>query len=300
MNFKKVLKYFATVSIIVGVFGILYFGTDSHRREFKIKNWNQINISNIDINDNDNFCFAMMGDNRDGNDVFVKLYEKIDRDPDIIFAINNGDVVSDGKAKEYEDLIEIIRNFKKPLIMTVGNHDIKNHGKLFFEKIFGPTYFNYEVGNVAFIFPDISLKSGITFDSKQDRWLKKVLKESKDKKFRLVSFHIPLFDPNKFPFDPFDKPELITEEAVNKSYGLKNNKLAFYLANQFEEYNINYIFTSHNHAYYDGFWNKIPFIVSGGAGAPLRQNRDKEHAYYHYVKVCIDGDSLTTKVERLN
>ncbi len=47
------------------------------------------------------FSFAVLGDNRDGDNILKIIISKINKDNDISFAINNGDLVSNGQTKEF-------------------------------------------------------------------------------------------------------------------------------------------------------------------------------------------------------
>ncbi len=55
------------------------------------------------------------------------------------------------------------------------------------------------------------------------------------------------------------------------------------------------IFSSHISSYFRGVWQKTPYIITGGAGAPL-----KENSFYHYIKVIVDGDKIEYKVVKLD
>jgi len=54
---------------------------------------------------------------------------------------------------------------------------------------------------------------------------------------------------------------------------------------------------SHIHFYYRGVWQKTPFIITGGAGAPLKHY--KNNGFYNYVKVTIDGNKIEYNVVKI-
>jgi hypothetical protein len=54
------------------------------------------------------------------------------------------------------------------------------------------------------------------------------------------------------------------------------------------------LFASHIHAYFRGVWHQTPFIITGGAGAPL-----KSGGFYHYIAVTVSGDKVDYKVVKI-
>ena len=58
------------------------------------------------------------------------------------------------------------------------------------------------------------------------------------------------------------------------------------------------LFCSHIHFYYKGKWKKTPFIITGGAGAPLKHY--KNMGFYHYIKVTINSNNVEYKVIKIN
>ncbi|WP_041675224.1 hypothetical protein [Sulfurimonas autotrophica] len=62
----------------------------------------------------------------------------------------------------------------------------------------------------------------------------------------------------------------------------------------FERYNVTKLFCSHIHAYYHGIWHKTPYIISGGAGAPL-----KDGGFFHYIKVTVENENISYQVIKI-
>ncbi len=56
--------------------------------------------------------------------------------------------------------------------------------------------------------------------------------------------------------------------------------------------------SNHIHAYYKGFWGKTPYIISGGAGAPLTES-DTEHSFYHYIKIIVTPENVEYVVVKI-
>ena len=232
------------------------------------------------INDlNQTFSFAVYGDNRGGNDILSSIIERIDSDQEIHFSINNGDLVSAGLHKQFEDYLLHIKVSKKPIISILGNHGIglfENDNN--YKSMFGKTYFSFAFKNSYFIMLDDADDEGL--NAKQLSWLTQELKQSQHYTYRFVFMHIPLYDPR--------------EGSYKEGHSLENMQQAKLLNNMFDTYGVTMLFCSHIHAYYRGIWHKTPYIISGGAGAPL-----KKDGFFHYIKVTADPKKVKYEVVKI-
>ena len=227
------------------------------------------------------FSFAMMGDDRDGDNILAKIIQTINKDNSIKFAINNGDLTQDGYKKEFQRYLKIIKKAKMPFLSIIGNHEIPWYdGKSNYETMFGKTNFDFAYGNSFFIALDSSDKK---ISKKQITWLENELKISQKYQHRFVITHVPLYDPRKGEY--------------KKGHSFKSLKQAKELNDLFDKFKVDMIFCSHIHFYYRGVWQKTPFIITGGAGAPL--NHYKNNGFYNYVKVTIDGNKIEYNVEKI-
>lgn len=247
-----------------------------------ISDWNYRQLQKID-NSKDDFSFVVMGDNRDGDTVFKKIIKDINKDQSIKFVLNNGDLVPDGYAGEFKDYVQEIKNSKVPILSIVGNHDIPWYdGETNYKKIFGKSYFSFHSGKSYFIILDDSNERNI--DDKQFIWLEKELENSQSYQNRFVFMHVPLYDPR--------------EGDYKEGHSLSDIGTAKRLNNLFDEYNVSMLFCSHIHFYYRGVWQKTPFIITGGAGAPLKDY--KNHGFYNYIKVSINGSKIKYDVIKVD
>ena len=109
--------------------------------------------------------------------------------------------------------------------------------------------------------------------------------------------HRPVRDDNHHQMKP-DKQDKDTKyatrvnEFLDTIKALKNPKVA-------------YVFASHDHRYFEatpGGSGTTGFIVTGGAGAPLSGCPDKPRsgAYYHYLRVDVDGANVKVTVVPIN
>ena len=228
------------------------------------------------------FAFAVMGDNRDGNNVLAKIIASLNNDPKIAFALNNGDLVPDGYQKEFDRYDHIIKGSTHPFLSVIGNHEIPWYGgEKNYQAVFGTNHFAFAYGNSYFIVFDSSSK---IITPQQMHWIEQQLKIGQHYAHRFVFTHVPLYDPR--------------EGAYAKGHSLKHRKQAAALNDLFDRYHVTMLFASHIHFYYRGKWHQTPFIITGGAGAPLKHYRG--HGFYHYVKVIVTGEDVTYKVVKID
>ncbi len=229
---------------------------------------------------NQTFSFAVYGDNRGRNDILLSIINIIDNDKTILFSINNGDLVSDGFKYQFKHYLSIIKKSKKPIISIIGNHGIGLfENETNYEKIFGKTHFSFSFKHSYFIIVDDADDESISL--KQLSWLSKELDKSEQYTNKFVFMHIPLYDPRKGNY--------------KEGHSLDNIKQVQLLNNLFDKHNVTTLFCSHIHSYYHGFWKKTPYIISGGAGAPL-----KENGFFHYIKVTVDNSHIYYKVIKVH
>ncbi|UCC65115.1 MAG: phosphoesterase, partial [Anaerolineae bacterium] len=95
---------------------------------------------------------------------------------------------------------------------------------------------------------------------------------------KMVFLHHPPFDPD------------------GTDYMMRGGNEAFMTLMQ--EYGVSHVFAGHIHAYAEETRDGIHYIITGGAGAPLYR-RDHPQAFYHYVRVTVDGTEVSTQVIRI-
>jgi len=228
------------------------------------------------------FSFAVLGDNRGGDAVLEKIIRSINHDPKIAFSFNNGDIVTVGHEKMFARYLNIVKPAKAPLLSIIGNHGAyMNSSESNYHHYFGQSDFAFAYGNSYFIVFDTAAK---VVTHSQMQWIEKQLKIGKQYAHRFVFTHVPLYDPRK--------------GAYAKGHSLKHRKQAAALNDLFDRYHVTMIFASHIHFYYQGTWHETPFIITGGAGAPLKHY--KGHGFYHYVKVIVTGKDVQYKVIKID
>jgi hypothetical protein len=226
------------------------------------------------------FSFAVMGDSRDGNPILAQIIQSIDRDEAIRFSLNNGDLVPHGRDAEFAEYERVVAKALKPMVHIIGNHDIPGRsGKTNYRKWIGVPYFSFVYGNSYFIVLDNANLKGL--DSRQRRWLVKELEKSQRYAHQFVFMHVPLYDPRKGEYA--------------KGHSLRSLENARKINDLLDGYTITMLFASHIHAYFRGVWHQTPFIITGGAGAPL-----KSGGFYHYIHVKVSGKNVDYKVVKVS
>ena len=242
-----------------------------------IHDWNKKETSRINVANPDDFTFAVFGDNKGNYSFFEPLLHDIDHEKEIAFAIDVGDLVSDGKRGQNRRLLDQVQeNLAIPFLTATGNHDF-NNGFDEYRNIFGPTYYSFQLGQCSFIVLDATDGSG--FEKTERQWLEDELNKAQDAKARFVFMHIP-------PFDPRGGGIYLPEKDRND------------LLELFRRYKVTHLFTSHIHGYFSGLWEGVPYTITGGAGAKLQRN-DPQHFFHHYVKVHVNSGKVDTAVRRI-
>jgi hypothetical protein len=218
----------------------------------------------------DSFAFAVIGDNRDGREVYLTLLDKLNAAAPA-FVINGGDLVPAGTRTEYDQFLQDSARLAVPYYTVLGNHDIKGDGRQLYNRLLAPNYYDFVWGNSQFLVLD---DADGYIDDAQLAWLQAKLQNRAARHVFLI-LHRPLFDPR-----PGQRHTIASEALADK------------LAALAATYRVTAVFASHIHMYWQGERQGIPYYVTGGAGAPLYAPR-AAGGVYHYVWVRVDGDAVT-------
>ena len=248
--------------------------------EPNISDWNYHQLQKIDKS-KINFSFAVFGDNKNSAKTFDNLISNLNKE-DILFAIDDGDLVYDGENEKFRFFLNQIKDLNKPLLTVFGNHEAREKGRAVYYNLFGPFYYSFQVGYSYFIILDDANEKNL--NDNQFAWLKNELKTSQSYQNRFVFMHVPLYDPR--------------EGDYKEGHSLEDLDFAKELNNLFDENNVTMFFVSHIHGYYNGTWGKTPYIITGGGGAELAGS-DPKHYFYHYIKINVDDNSVKYNVIKL-
>jgi 3',5'-cyclic AMP phosphodiesterase CpdA len=243
------------------------------------------------------FSFAVLGDNRAGDPACDAVYQKLiahvaERRPDLV--MNTGDQIDKpGNVGHWKRFFESSQAVTAPYFLTVGNHDVhpevagsEETYKAQVDLPGNELYYSFVAWNALFIVLD-SYRKGEDkkIAGEQFTWLEGVLAASKQK-LRFVFVHHPLFP----------------EQGKGKHHG---NSLDRYKDDRdrlhalFVKYGVTMVFAGHEHLYLRRTVDGIPYIITGGGGAPLYAD-DLNGGFYHYVRMTVDGGRVSGEVVDLN
>jgi 3',5'-cyclic AMP phosphodiesterase CpdA len=245
--------------------------------------WLGANLRAIAIADPGDFSFAVFGDNRDDQGRFNSLISQVNRDPAIAFCLDLGDLVNHPDPALYRHFFRQVQNLGKPLLTVIGNHEINRdpaYGRRLYADIFGPSvgpfYYSFHFGNYYFIVLDDADKQGP--DPAQKAWLEAELQKAGAYKYRFVFLHVPLYDPT-------GGRHCLPQADADKLLAL------------FKAHQVSQIFAGHIHAYFQGDWGGIPFVITGGAGVPLVRYDDTNY-FFHWLKVRATDTGFKISVNK--
>ncbi len=239
-----------------------------------------MNLTRLKKDGDGSFSFAVVGDSRGAGPIFGRILDEMSRDPDILFVIHLGDTVQRADASEYHRFFKQVEiHMSKPLLVVPGNHELKGNRRLY-KSVLGMCYYSFQDDDAAFLVLDCTSSKGI--DPGQQRWLERKLESYRALKYRFVFMHYPFFDPKTRLFH-----HSLTKKAARRLLVL------------FKKYHVSRVFCGHIHGFFEGRWDGIPFVVSGGGGAKLMGD-DPNHYFFHYLKVTVTHTSVKIRVRKVS
>lgn len=230
--------------------------------------------------------FVAWGDNRTNHGIHGQLANLIaGARPD--FVLNVGDLVESGRRQADWDTFFVLERellARAPLFSAIGNHE--EDSPLYFSLFSLPgneRWYSFDSGPAHLVALDVVF-SDFGPGSPQYAWLEKDLAET-DRPWKVVFLHYP-----PYSFTPFRG-------------GVDSVKQA--LTPLFEKYDVQLVFSGHNHHYQRNVVNGVTYVVTGGGGAPLHPvSTSRWTAYgeetYQFVKLSIDNGILEASSVRLN
>jgi 3',5'-cyclic AMP phosphodiesterase CpdA len=267
--------------LILGLLAWVGPGLGSEAAPLPAQDWNPRQIKRLKTLPGSAVTFAVLGDNRSNPAVFEQVLRSLDRDPDLAFALDVGDLVEQGTVEQFTAFFKLLRStVRLPFLTAPGNHDRGQHQDLtLYGKIFGPVNYAFPFRDHYFIVFNDNPPHGM--GEAHLAWLEQELRKSQSYKSRLVFLHVPLFDPRGG-----ENHHCLPEAAGRR------------LAALFHRYRVSHVFAGHIHSYFTGQWDGVPYTITAGAGAPL-YGADPRHFFYHYLKVTLRGGRVEIQVRRL-
>ena len=257
------------------------------------------------VNPGTAFRFVALGDTRSQAKEHAATISAVAKETGVRFYLNTGDLVSDGEVKSQWDeffTLESALISRIPLYPVLGNHD-ESDGKapLYLQQFVLPTgspdpeeYYSFDYGNVHFVVLDghvnvepwyLCVLRGKLFDecftADQVSWL--------DYDLYKASLNAKI-----------DHIFVLTHMGPYSSkQGRQGSAQMRDLMAMFKKYKVSIIISGHDHYYEHGTsGNGIPYIITGGGGAPLYAlgwpsfNPHKviyNKSIYHYLVIEVNG-----------
>ncbi len=276
---RSIISNGAKALLLVGIFLLIAFPSDADSIRDVGQSIERVNSIKPP------FRFTLIGDSRDGENVYVRLMKSaLEQNPH--FFIHLGDMIPHPEEKEWQNFIEISKPIHVPLFPVVGNHEVFPGGrgeKLFQEQFHltdGKSYYAFRAGEVLFIILDSEIGRGrIVLD--QLSWLEDILSSSKEK-FKLVFIHRPLF----LPFDSLKKGKAMDRHPLDRDA----------LHRLFLKTGVNAVFEGDDHRYDRMEKDHILYLITGGGGAPLASFSKARGRFFHYVCVSVREGKIEGEV----
>jgi serine/threonine-protein phosphatase CPPED1 len=222
------------------------------------------------------FAFAVLGDNRDGDETYARLLEMVNADA-VDFLVNTGDLVSSGRLDQFTAFQKLMAVLRKPFYPVPGNHDVANDGTLanYLQFSGAPAaHYSFDRGQVHFSMANSSLGD---LSAAELAWLEADLVGTV-LPVRIVVLHHP-------PFDPLGGSHILGKGATE-------------LMALAARYRVRYVLAGHIHEYAREVRDGVTYLVAGGGGAPLVTPPDRG-GFYHYVRITVHGQETSDEVVRL-
>ena len=249
------------------------------------------------------FQFAVYGDTRTNTKRHQSVIDAMLKCPEgkPEFVIHSGDLVGSGSKYEqwgkefFSPAYRLMKNI--PLWPCIGNHEENaQHYYDFFSLPNNERWYSFDYSNARFL----QLDSNIGYDtehanfmpgSEQFQWLEKELKSCR-KRWKFVTLHHPAFTSGPHG--------VLGEDGKPKEMPIALQQK--FLVPLFEKYEVDIVFSGHDHVYERSKKGDIYYIVSGGGGAP-NYAKSQENPYsqvfestLHYCLIKIDARKLRMTV----
>ena len=295
-KYGKQAKLDYIFNIFAKSFGFLYSATinllPNHTYYFiigSINVWSQEYHFDTPSENPDTISFIIGSDYQEGDFQVRNKIEKLMKYHNPSFVLFAGDIVGNGNLQILWDFWFLkmqsweIGNRIIPLISCPGNHE--EDSKLYYQQMQLPKWYSLNYSNYLHI---ISLHSEYVNNSVQLQFLKQDLKRHENFTWKIVIFHHPPY----------------SNRNCSLKYLIKTNWIPL-----FDEYNVDLVFSGHNHFYERSFPlknhtinpNGTRYIVSGSWGAKLRNFppgwwTEVKNSEYSYCSVKINSNIISSNL----
>jgi 3',5'-cyclic AMP phosphodiesterase CpdA len=215
-------------------------------------------ISALDAPANGSFSFIVIGDNRGGDKVFLRLIAQVNEyvaqhqgAERPLFALHTGDAVPSGKRVEWEHYARMRAALDIPMVQVRGNHEIKTaEGPKNYVGLVGPLNWVFDFSGCRFIGLD---NATMRFSEASVEFLRRQLGAGQAGHV-FVAFH-----------EPPNTGRWAVHSMVSDGAGGRGGEVLAAL----KQGGVSAAFLGHIHLYDELELGGVQYIISGGGGAPL-------------------------------
>jgi predicted phosphodiesterase len=218
------------------------------------------------------FTFSVCGDSRNDPAMYRRVLDAVTADGSE-FLIHTGDLVNKGTEAQWRVHRQAMAGFDLPFYPVPGNHDgLEGSLEGYLAHSGAPAaHYSFDYGAAHFTLAD-SHHGGIS--AAELAWLREDLSATRQP-VKMVALHHPPFDPDG------------TDHIM--AYGRKNFMALM------SEFDVDYVFAGHIHAYARGERDGVTYLITGGAGAPLYA-ADHPQAVHHYLRVTVRAEEVSIEM----
>jgi hypothetical protein len=244
------------------------------------------------------FSFLVYGDNRTDDVAHTAVVRGMMQTPSD-FIVNTGDYVQDGSAdEEWQSFFDVERLLLRDRCMfgCVGNHEITDGAGANYLRYLGPVsdargdgekpklYGSFRWGTTRFFLLD-AMESFA--DGPERSWLDDELARAdaeSDVKWRIVVLHHSAWSAGP--------------------HGGNRRMLSAGIPALLSQHHVNLLLAGHDHIYERGLAAGIPYLVSGGGGAPLYPidhpiaSTRKAESVHHFIEAVVSADAIRITAKR--
>ena len=216
------------------------------------------------------FDFVVIGDSRDGEDVYNRLLNRA-KTFNPIFILHTGDLVSKGQDLEYENYQKQIASVDIPILHLPGNHDVR----------YGSETYRKYVGDLNWVF-DLSDFRFVGLDNATGKFTAETVafarKNLTNQKICLVAFHTP---------------PAVGRWTVHAMIDDQKGGHGGEVMNLIKEAKVPMVFLGHIHLYDEMDIDGTKYIISAGGGAKLYGKYEFGKPEFGFVLVQVRPKGIT-------
>lgn len=273
---KPSLKLLYSVNLLIVLFLVGYHAyLIFFRPDFSALHTAQLERIGQQLQGRERFSFAVVGNINNSVGIFEDKIIPMLNQSSLDFVVSAGNAVSGGGEDKYRAIYGTLSRLRLPYLLTFGEKEAVNFGDYRFYEHFGPYFYSVDMPGTRLIFLDSTGKTPYQW---QIHWLHSVL-SAKDVSHTILFIAHPLWPVQQEPW-----------YAQDEDY-LQHKQFRQQLTELIDRYSVELIFSSGLPLYDEQQHHNSRYIVTGGAGGLVVND---ETSFYHYVRVDVSPDQVTT------